>query len=99
MGMPSKEELIGHGRDEEQIAAEIGADRLFYQDLEDLIDAVLYKKSKLVSRFDTSVFNGEYVTGDVDEEYLRRLEESRSDSAKSEREQRDFSVIDLYNTD
>ncbi len=97
--MPSKEELIGHGRDEEQIAAAIGADRLFYQDLDDLIDAVLYKKSKVVSRFDTSVFNGEYVTGDVDEAYLQKLEDARNDSAKSERDQRESSVIDLHNTD
>ena len=97
--MPSKEELIGHGRDEAQIAAEIGADRLFYQDLDDLISAVLYKKSKLVSRFDTSVFNGEYVTGDVDAAYLQKLEDNRNDSAKAQRDQRESSVIDLHNTD
>jgi amidophosphoribosyltransferase len=95
--MPSKEELIGHGRNEEEIAAAIGADRLFYQDLEDLIEAVLYKKSKMVGRFDTSVFNGEYVTGDVDEAYLQKLEDSRRDSVKSEREKRQSSVIEMHN--
>ncbi len=97
--MPSKTELIGHGRNDEEIAAEIGADRLFYQDLDDLIDAVLYKKSKMVTRFDTSVFNGEYVTGDVDQAYLQKLEDSRNDSAKSERDQRESSVIDLHNNE
>jgi len=97
--MPSKAELIGHNRDDEQIAAEIGADRLFYQDLDDLIEAVLYKKSKMVRRFDTSVFNGEYVTGDVDEAYLQKLEDSRSDSAKSARNKGENCVIDLHNTD
>jgi amidophosphoribosyltransferase len=95
--MPSKAELIGHGRNEEEIAAEIGADRLFYQDLGDLIEAVLYKKSKMVGRFDTSVFNGEYVTGDVDEAYLQKLEDSRNDSVKSERETRVSSVIEMHN--
>jgi amidophosphoribosyltransferase len=92
--MPSKAELIGHGRNEEEIAAAIGADRLFYQDLEGLIEAVLYKKSKMVDRFDTSVFNGEYVTGDVDEAYLQKLEDSRNDGARSERES---SVIEMHN--
>jgi amidophosphoribosyltransferase len=92
--MPSKAELIGHGRNEEEIAAAIGADRLFYQDLEDLIEAVLYKKSKMVDRFDTSVFNGEYVTGDVDAAYLQKLEESRCDGARAERES---SVIEMHN--
>jgi amidophosphoribosyltransferase len=95
--MPSKAELIGHGRNEEEIAEEIGADRLFYQDLDDLIEAVLYKKSKMVGRFDTSVFNGEYVTGDVDEAYLQKLEDSRNDSVKSERETRVSSVIEMHN--
>ncbi|MCW8919774.1 MAG: amidophosphoribosyltransferase [Gammaproteobacteria bacterium] len=95
--MPSKAELIGHGRNEEEIAAAIGADRLFYQDLEGLIEAVLYKKSKMVDRFDTSVFNGEYVTGDVDAAYLQKLEDSRNDGARTERERRESSVIEMHN--
>jgi amidophosphoribosyltransferase len=97
--MPSKEELIGHNRNEEQIAEVIGADRLIYQDLEDLIEAVLYKRSKLVRRFDTSVFNGEYVTGDIDAAYLQRLEDKRNDSAKSDRDKRESSVIEMHNSD
>ncbi|MEN8170148.1 MAG: amidophosphoribosyltransferase [Pseudomonadota bacterium] len=97
--MPSKEELIGHDRNEEQIAELIGADRLIYQDLDDLIEAVLYKKSKLVRRFDTSVFNGEYVTGDIDVAYLQRLEDKRNDSAKSDRDKRESSVIEMHNSD
>jgi amidophosphoribosyltransferase len=96
--MPTSAELIGHGRDEKQIAEAIGADRLFYQELDDLISAVLYKKNKTnVTRFDTSVFNGEYVTGDVTPEYLQHLERSRSDNAKEEREQRGNAVIEMHN--
>jgi len=96
--MPTSAELIGHGRDEKQIAEAIGADRLFYQELDDLISAVLYKKNKTnVTRFDTSVFNGEYITGDVTPEYLQQLERSRSDNAKEEREQRGNAVIEMHN--
>ncbi|HEX9802979.1 MAG TPA: amidophosphoribosyltransferase, partial [Gammaproteobacteria bacterium] len=57
-----------------------------------------YKKNKTnVTRFDTSVFNGEYITGDVTPEYLQHLERSRSDNAKEEREQRGNAVIEMHN--
>ena len=96
--MPSTAELIGHGRDEVQIAEAIGADRLFYQELDDLIAAVLYKKNKTqVTRFDASVFNGEYITGDVTEAYLQNLQDSRSDQAKDERDKRDNAIIEMHN--
>ncbi len=96
--MPTSAELIGYGRDEAQIAKEIGADRLFYQELDDLISAVLYKKNKTtITRFDTSVFSGEYITGDVNEAYLQHLNSSRNDDAKQVREQQENAVIELYN--
>ena len=38
--MPTRDELIATGRSEEEIAREIGADALIYQDLDALIDAV-----------------------------------------------------------
>lgn len=94
--MPTSSELIGFGRNDQEIAAEIGADRLFYQDLDDLIESVLYRKNKTVQRFDTSVFNGEYVTGDVTPDYLNQLEACRSDGAKAERDQQQI-PIDLHN--
>ncbi|MCK4863803.1 MAG: amidophosphoribosyltransferase, partial [Gammaproteobacteria bacterium] len=71
--MPAAHELIGHGRDINAIAKEIGADRLFYQELDDLIEAVR-KKAPNIKEFDTSVFNGVYVTGDIDEAYLKHIE-------------------------
>jgi amidophosphoribosyltransferase len=96
--MPTSAELIGYGRNEAQIAKEIGADRLFYQDLDDLISAVLYKKNKTnIARFDTSVFNGEYITGDVNDAYLQHLETCRNDAAKQVRELQENAVIELYN--
>ena len=63
----------------------IGADWLIYQDLDDLIRAVRYDNGD-ITHFDTSCFSGQYVTGDVSPEYLARLEQERSDRAKSQRE-------------
>lgn len=103
--MPAAGELIAHGRTEEQVAREIKADWLIYQDLPDLIDAVRRGNHRLEG-FDTSIFTGEYVTGDVDQRYLARLERRRSDAAKqrrrhSEEEEadpsRDNPVIELHN--
>lgn len=95
--MPSTQELIGAGRDINQISQAIGADRLFYQQLDDLITSVLYKKSPRVTRFDTSVFNGNYVTGDVTPEYLDGLERARNDGAKASKELGEREGIDMYN--
>lgn len=95
--MPAASELIGHGRDQQQIAEAIGADRLFYQDLDDLVAAVK-KKAKGIERFDTSVFNGEYVTGDVSESYLQQVEAKRNDSARSKEVEKESEVMEIYNT-
>lgn len=83
--MPTVSELIGHNRDEKQIAEVIGADWLIYQDLDDLIEAV-YRKKSHVQQFDCSCFNGEYVTGGIDENYLQHIEQIRNDGAKRDRE-------------
>jgi amidophosphoribosyltransferase len=79
--MPAASELIAHGRTEQEVCDWIGADGLIYQDLDDLIDAVGKKGKTAVHRFDTSVFNGEYVTGDITPAYLERLEADRNDEA------------------
>ncbi|MFK8015529.1 MAG: amidophosphoribosyltransferase [Gammaproteobacteria bacterium] len=83
--MPTASELIAHGRTEEEIGREIGADRMIYQDLDDLVDAVYHDKTS-VTGFDTSCFSGGYVTGDVTEHYLSRLEKERNDAAKMARD-------------
>ncbi len=93
--MPAAKELIGYGRTDKEIAEAIGADWLIYQDLEDLIEAVK-KKVPNVKQFDTSVFNGEYVTGDISADYLAHVEASRSDDARKDKV-KDNEVVDIYN--
>jgi amidophosphoribosyltransferase len=82
--MPSVNELIGNGRTEEQIAQAIGADKLIYQDLPDLIEAA-HEGNPRITRFDASCFDGVYVTGDVSRDYLDRIERVRNDTAKQEK--------------
>ena len=95
--MPSSSELIAHGRTEEQVGEEIGADWLLYQDMDDLIDAV-GKGNSRISEFDTSVFTGRYITGDVSDDYLNSVEAVRSEAAKNERREGDDEVMDMHNT-
>ena len=70
--MPYVNELIAYNRNVDEICKEIGADKLIYQDLEDLVSAVKEGNSE-IDNFDTSCFNGEYITGGVSEEYLSNL--------------------------
>ena len=95
--MPTAAELIGHNRDEEEIARAIGADWLVYQDLDDLVEAVR-QGNPAIERFDTSVFDGHYVTGDVTPEYLARLEARRNDAAKARQGDDQDEALDLHNT-
>ncbi len=78
--MPAPEELIGHGREVAEIERMIGADWLVYQDMADLEDAVRYAKEP-IEHFEGSCFTGEYVTGDVDVDYLDTLQARRADGA------------------
>ncbi|KAL5533271.1 ADE4 [Sanghuangporus sanghuang] len=80
--MPSRAELVAHGRDTGAIAEAIGADLVIFQTLPDLITAVRQFNPAIPS-FDCSVFTGEYVTGSVDEPYLQYLERLRADSVKN----------------
>ena len=79
--MPARSELIANGKTVQELATDIGADELIFQDLQDLKDSITESKPGLV-HFDTSVFDGTYVTGDVTEEYLATLEKQRNDTAK-----------------
>ncbi|MGY6631714.1 MAG: amidophosphoribosyltransferase [Wenzhouxiangella sp.] len=83
--MPAASELIASGRSEEEVARLIGADRLIYQDLDALVEAVRGKNQKLAG-FDTSCFSGEYVT-ELDPGYLEALEKKRSDVNRQARRQ------------
>jgi len=79
--MPTREELIGNGRTEQEIAREIGCDELIYQNLDALIEAV-HSVNPRVRSFEASCFSGEYITGDVTREYLDGVEAQRRDDAK-----------------
>lgn len=96
--MPSMKELLAFNRSDEEIAAEIGADWLVYQDLEDLLKSVS-KGSDQVMAFDASCFSGEYVTGDISQAYLEQLELMRSDDAKDKRDHKDAenAMMGLHN--
>jgi len=95
--MPSAEELIAHNRTVDEIQEKIGADWLVYQDLQDLVDTAR-EGNPNIEEFDCSVFNGEYVTGDIDEDYLNKLEQRRNDMAKNgATEDVDEEAIDLHN--
>ena len=100
--MPSAEELIAHGRTDAEIAELIGADCLIYQDLEDLVDSAKEGNDTIV-RFDCAVFDNVYVTGDVDDVYLQKLEAERNDKAKNgEGSENDLAlgeIIGLHNSD
>jgi amidophosphoribosyltransferase len=79
--MPARSELVATGKTVQQLAKDIGADELIFQDLQDLKDSITEAAPDL-THFDTSVFDGNYVTGDVTEEYLATLEKQRNDAAK-----------------
>ena len=75
--MPTRQELIATGRNDDDICREIGADHLIYQDLESLKRDVS-RANPLVTRYETSCFDGQYITGDVTAEYLSMIEARRN---------------------
>jgi amidophosphoribosyltransferase len=93
--MPTVNEFVANNRTEEEIAEYLGVDWLVYQGLEDLV-ACAEDINPRIDRFDTSVFDGKYVTGGVDEPYLNRIETLRNDNAKKARSA-DSDVIELHN--
>lgn len=95
--MPTANELIAHGREVDEICQMIGADGLIFQDLEDLVAAVS-EGNPDITQFESSVFNGSYVTGDVSQRYLDYLDALRSEDSKLQREiQQDLANLELHN--
>jgi amidophosphoribosyltransferase len=74
--MPTKEELIAHGRNVEEIRQWIGADALIYQDLEPM-QRVVAALNPALKGFEASCFDGRYVTGDVRAEDFAAMEAQR----------------------
>ena len=95
--MPAASELIAHDRTEDEIGSVLGANRVIFQDLSELILACQKKGKSHVDRFDTSVFDGKYVTGDVTPAYLQHLEERRNDGAKQSRDNYSETVLGMFN--
>jgi len=72
INMPSREELVAHGRRIPEIATELGADYLIYQEVADMQAAIL--EGSNVTELEMSCFTGDYVTGTVTPEYLAWVE-------------------------
>ncbi|ACJ29824.1 Amidophosphoribosyltransferase [Shewanella piezotolerans WP3] len=94
--MPTTNELIAHGRDVEEITKLIGADGMIFQSLPDLIEAVR-KENPAIKRFETSVFDGKYVTNDVDQAYLDYITQLRNDDAKANRSKDIGTNLEMHN--
>jgi amidophosphoribosyltransferase len=92
--MPTRAELIGAHRSEEEVAREIGADALIYQDLDALKDAVR-KVNPRLSSFETSCFDGQYITGDVTSDYLASIEVRRDALRDTDGDDTDAAQLDL----
>jgi amidophosphoribosyltransferase len=92
--MPSRDELLATGRTDEEICQEIGADGLIYQDLNALEDLIIDLNPN-IQEFDSSCFNGKYVTGDVDAAYLNRIEVLRGDLIQTKRPPNSTTQMDL----
>jgi len=92
--MPSRDELLATGRTDEEICKEIGADALIYQDLDALIADVKLRNPN-IKAFDCSCFDGKYVTGDISEAYLAKIESARADGKKSQKPANSITQLDL----
>lgn len=94
--MPNANELIAHNRTVEEIGQSIGADKLIFLDLDDLV-ATAREGNKSIEKFESAVFDGIYLTGD-ESTYLAKVANSRSDIAKKEENQVSGEYqIDLHN--
>jgi amidophosphoribosyltransferase len=80
--MPTRQELLATGRTDAEIAREIGADALIYQNL-DALERAVQMVNPAITCFDTSCFDGRYITGDITPEYLARIEAARNNPRPS----------------
>jgi len=94
--MPSANELIAHGRELDDICHLIGADKLIYQSIEDL-EAAVSAANPDIKMFDISVFNGNYITNDIDQSYLEKLDALRNNETKEKSDKNADSIIDMHN--
>lgn len=82
--MPTSEELVAYNRTVEEVAEMIGVDKLIFQDLDALYKSV-QAENPAIRRFEDSVFTGNYITGDIDKNYLDAIACARNDNAKAKK--------------
>jgi amidophosphoribosyltransferase len=96
--MPSPNELIAYGREIDEICELIKADGLIFQDLDDLVAAVR-EENPAIQQFETSVFDGNYISGNVDQAYLERIDNMRRETSKNAPIQVELSNLEMHNID
>ena len=74
INMPTRAELLAHGRTSEQISDVLGADHVVYQTVENLLESIVEKTE--IKDLEMSCFDGHYVTGGIDEDYFQWLEQN-----------------------
>ena len=79
--MPTSEELVAFNRTDKEVAEVINADWLVYQDLDDLVECSK-AGNREIKTFECSVFDGNYVTGDIDAAYMERVAATRNDTSR-----------------
>jgi len=94
--VPNVNELIAHGHEVDKIRELIGADELIFQNLADLIDAVRNNDSN-ITQFESSVFDGNYITKDIDQNYLDSLVLSRRGDTQELLYQNEAENLEIYN--
>jgi len=98
--MPTKDELVAHNKSVDEIRQIIDCDALIYQDVDAMklavASAVLPGFPK-VHGFDASCFDGIYVTGDVSEADIQRLNENRPSQQDESEADSDRSRLALPN--
>lgn len=93
--MPAPEEFIAHERSIEEIGNAIGADNIIFQSLEDLKQSIFDKVGTGITNVDASCFDGIYLTGDVDQEYLKSIQAARADTAKASEDEDETELVDI----
>lgn len=96
--MPSANELIAHGRELDDICELLGADKLIFQSIEDLVAAVGVANPD-IKMFETSVFTGDYITKDINQDYLDKLDLQRNNTKKENTDKNADTIIDMHNED
>ena len=83
--MAATTELVANKRTDKEVEEYIKADWLIYQELKDLIQAAQVGNEE-IKQFECSIFDGKYVTDDIDDKYLKDLEDARNDKSKLARQ-------------